>query len=57
MKLKLNSFKCKILQVITINTFRVVFKFKNKPYMIAYLNVGKKVGNYETPILFNSIDS
>lgn len=32
-------------------------EFKNKPYMIAYLNVGKKVGNYETPILFKSFEN
>ena len=26
-------------------------EFKNKPYNIAYLHVGKKVGKYETPVL------
>ena len=26
------TFKCKILQTLSINTFKVVFKYKNKPY-------------------------
>jgi hypothetical protein len=31
-------------------------EFKNRPYNIAHLHVGKKVGNYETPILFKPYD-
>ena len=32
-------------------------EFKNKPYIIGNLHVGKKVGNYETPVLFKSFEN
>ena len=32
-------------------------KYKNKPYYIAYLHVGKGVGKYESPVLFKPYDN